>query len=66
MNPRRDAGITGGDSHLAQPAQRVAILADESALDNLLDMNVAYLIAPKADGMRRQTVELERRGYLGS
>ena len=37
---------------------------DLSALDNLLEMNVEFLIVPKADGIKRQTVELEGRGFL--
>ena len=41
-------------------------VVDLKAVDNLLEMDVKYLIAPKADGMRRQTEELERRGFLGS
>ncbi len=39
---------------------------DLTALDNLLDMDVKYLIVPKADGIKRQNVELKRRGFLPS
>lgn len=37
---------------------------DLTALDNLLEMNVKYLIVPKADGMKRQNEEIERLGFF--
>ncbi len=39
---------------------------DLTALDNLLEMDVAYLIVPKADGIRSQNRELRRLGILDS
>ena len=39
---------------------------DLTALDNLLDMEVKYLIAPKADGIKRLKRELQRLGFLPS
>lgn len=37
---------------------------DLSSLDNLLEMNVRYLIVPKVDGVKQQNVELKRLGFL--
>ncbi len=39
---------------------------DLTALENLLQMDVAYLIVPKADGIMLQNQELERLGFLKS
>jgi hypothetical protein len=35
-----------------------------NALNNLLEMEVAYLIVPKVDGIKRQNALLRERGLL--
>ncbi len=37
---------------------------DLTALDNLLQMDVDYLIVPKADGIKRQNQLLRELGYI--
>ena len=39
-------------------------MIDLSVVDNLLDMDVTYLMIPKVDGVKLQNRELERRGLL--
>ena len=38
---------------------------DLEETDNLLEMDVAYLMIPKVDGVKLQTRELKRLGFLG-
>ena len=42
------------------------LVVDLSLAENLLGMDVDYMIVPKVDGIKSQLKELERRGYLGS
>ena len=39
---------------------------DLSSTDNLLEMDVKYLMIPKVDGIKLQTRELQRRGLLNA
>lgn len=41
-------------------------VSDLSVTENLLDLNVAYLMIPKVDGIKAQTRELRRMGVLSS
>ena len=53
--------------HCKRAGVRSAIHAvDLSTVDNLLAMDVEYVMAPKLDGMKRQAEELQRRGIIGS
>ncbi|MFV1994759.1 MAG: cation:proton antiporter, partial [Verrucomicrobiales bacterium] len=61
--------IEAANDLLAYEAHRAGVRSaihavDLKATDHLLEMDVSYFIVPKADGLKRQSEELERLGFL--